>query len=130
MKADWTTSLTVLTFLPLLGAAVIGVLGLAGQTNRNVARTIALVFSIVVLGLALVTFASFSRGTCTSGSVPAELQAPANSSSPFVFTCEESVPFFPLLNSYWHVGVDGLSMAMVLLTALLLPRDPDQLRDP
>ncbi len=120
MNPDWSISLTVITFLPLLGAAVIALLALFGMTNKNLARTIALVFSIVVLGLTLWTFKNYVSGTCGNGPIPQELTVKAGS-SPFEFACQEAQPFFPLLNSYWHVGVDGLSISMVLLAALLTP---------
>src|SRR5262249_10299847 len=53
-----------------------------------------------------------------SGLCPA---TPPKPGSPFVFTCEQSAEFFPLINARWHVGIDGLSAAMVLLTGLLTP---------
>jgi NADH-quinone oxidoreductase subunit M len=45
----------------------------------------------------------------------------AAANAPFTFACQHVAEFFPLLNSKWHVGVDGLSVAMILLAAILTP---------
>ncbi len=102
--------LTVITLLPLLGAVVVFVMP---RDQKNLARTVALAFSLAVLALSIAAFYGFAAGTC-----PASAPKPG---SPFVFSCEQSAPFFPLLNSNWHVGIDGLSASMVLLTGILTP---------
>lgn len=102
--------LSLITFLPLLGAVVVFVLP---RDQRNLARAVALGFSLAVLALALVAYRQYARGECPITAPPA--------GSPFVFACERTADYFPLLNSKWHVGIDGLSAAMVLLTGLLTP---------
>jgi NADH-quinone oxidoreductase subunit M len=37
------------------------------------------------------------------------------------FQMEENIPWFPAIHSNYHVGVDGISLVMVLLTTLLTP---------
>src|SRR5262249_10985758 len=102
--------LSVITFLPMLGAGVIIVLP---RNQKNLARTVALGFSLAVLVLSIVAFYRYASGGCPLGA-PKE-------GSPFVFGCESSNDYFALLHSTWHVGIDGLSAAMVLLTGILTP---------
>ncbi|GAB4544580.1 MAG: NADH-quinone oxidoreductase subunit M [Anaerolineae bacterium] len=109
--------LTLLTFLPMIGAGVVIVLP---RNNKNLARIVALAFSIAVLGLAIFLFIQYQNGTCPVGNVPAEMMQAAEG-SPFGFSCQHMAEFFPLLNSKWHVGVDGLSLAMIILSAILTP---------
>jgi NADH-quinone oxidoreductase subunit M len=105
--------LTVITFLPLLGAVVVFVLP---RSQVRLARIAALGFSLAVLALSIYAFYQYASGGC-----PASPQ-PTPGGSPFVFACENAkTDFFPLLKSSWHVGIDGLSAAMVLLTGLLTP---------
>jgi NADH-quinone oxidoreductase subunit M len=93
--------LSLLTFLPLLGAAAI-LLVPAGQGNTaNLSRWIALVTTLVVLALSLVLWAAFD---------------PSNPGFQFV------------VNHAWigdnigyRVGVDGISVLFVVLSALLMP---------
>jgi NADH-quinone oxidoreductase subunit M len=109
--------LTLITFLPMLGAGVVVVLP---RSQKNLARLVALGFSLVELALAVYLFIAYQNGSCAPGNTPqAMLDAAAN--APFAFTCTHYAPFFPLLNSSWHVGVDGLSVSMVLLSAILVP---------
>lgn len=87
---------SAIVFLPLLGAALIGV---AGRTPFSV-RTIALATGILDLLLSLVLFATFSRTDKNFQSV-------------------ELIDWIPALNIQYLVGVDGLSMPLLLLTSLL-----------
>lgn len=109
--------LGLITFLPLIGAVVVIVLP---RSQKNLARTVALLVSIAVLGLAVYLFYIYSNGNCPPGNVPADM-AKAAEGAPFGFACQNVAPFFPLLNSHWHVGVDGLSVVMILLGAILTP---------
>jgi len=91
--------LTALIFLPLLGAAVLGFV------RRDAARRIrwvALVTSLLAFALALRIFFSFS----------------ATDLGP------QFVEHYPWISSppiNYHLGVDGLSVLLVLLTAFLTP---------
>ncbi len=105
--------LTVITFLPLLGAVVVFVLP---RTQVRLARIVALGFSLGVLALSVFAFYQYASGGCPASPQPTPV------GSPFVFACENAkTDFFPLLKSSWHVGIDGLSAAMLLLTGLLTP---------
>jgi NADH-quinone oxidoreductase subunit M len=110
--------LTLITFLPLGGAAVIFIL--IPRNQKNLARTAALGFSLAELAFAVYLFYIYSTGQCPAGNVPNAMQETAKG-APFEFACQYMAPFFPLLKANWHVGVDGLSAAMVLLTGILTP---------
>lgn len=109
--------ISVLTFLPLIGA---GVVFFMPRAQKRLARLVALGFSVVVLALSVVMFAQYAGGTCPLGNVPAEVQQAAQG-SPYQFACQNFNTFFPLLGSNWHVGIDGLSATMILLSGILTP---------
>ncbi|MCC7451080.1 MAG: NADH-quinone oxidoreductase subunit M [Anaerolineae bacterium] len=115
--------LSVITFLPMLGAGVVIILP---RDNKNLARTVALAFSLAVLVLSVIAFRNYAAGDCpapTGDALPKPVLSAQGQtlSSPYVFACEHATQYFPLLNSAWHVGIDGLSAAMVLLTGILTP---------
>ena len=94
--------LTLLVFSPLAGAALIA-LWPAGQVRTI--RWLAFVASLVPLGLALDLWLRFNRA--------------AAAATGFLFV--QDIPWYPAIGASYHVGVDGISLAMVLLTALLTP---------
>jgi NADH-quinone oxidoreductase subunit M len=84
-------------FLPLLGAALIAFIpGL----KRNWIRTLALIFTAVTFALGITIFIGFDR-----------------SSSGMQF--EEITSWIPAMNAFYHVGLDGLSMPLFVLTTFL-----------
>ncbi len=91
--------LTLLTFLPLVGGGI--VIGL-GAEQKKLARGLALGCSFAALGLALVLWSRFN-------SASGDLQF------------EEQHAWIPTLAVQYHVGVDGLGLLMVLLSALVVP---------
>ena len=100
-----TGILSLITFLPLVGVAVL--LGLrltASPANQakteNAAKWITLAFTVADLLLAVVLLANFDR--TTSG-----------------FQFVEQIPWFSGVS--YSMGVDGISILFVLLTAFLLP---------
>ena len=95
--------LSVLTFLPLIGAILVMMIRSEDEEleNRN-ARQVALWISGVTLALAVFALSKFD-----------------GSSAAIQF--EEIMPWVPGFNMFYHVGVDGISMPFVLLTALLTP---------
>nr|MBN1229410.1 NADH-quinone oxidoreductase subunit M [Anaerolineae bacterium] len=96
-------ALTLVTFIPLLGAVVIMLL----PRKPNLVRWTALVFSLVPLAVAVWMWFAFQQKPCTD--IAAE-------------ACfEQQATWFPILNASYHLGVDGISVTMVLLTALLSP---------
>jgi len=91
--------LSLLMLTPLMGALVIALLP---KRFEEEARRVALLAGAIALAMALLAVARFDRGT-------AGLQ--------FV----EKFAWIPAMDVDYHVGVDGLSILMVLLTALLMP---------
>ena len=91
--------LTVLTGLPAVGALIILALG---ERNKSLARWIALVFSFAALALTLILWFHFDR---------------ASSSLQF----QEQYNWISALNVQYHVGIDGLGLLMLLLSAIVVP---------
>ena len=90
--------LTALTLIPLLGGVV--VVGLGEQ--KKLARNLTLTFSLLVLGLTLFLWKSFNAAS-------GELQ----------FT--EQFDWVKSLGIQYRLGVDGLGLLMLLLTAIVTP---------
>ena len=96
--------ITILTFLPLVGGMM--VIGL-GSDRRKLARGLALGISFAALALALALWTQFNPA---SGGLQFEkeynwIASPSPSG----------------LVAHYHVGIDGLGLLMVLLTALVVP---------
>lgn len=91
--------LTIITFLPLLGAFV---LLFFKKQGVNGIRSLALVVSLATFVVSLPLFFCF------------------NAASP-QFQFEQYVPWIPSLGIQYHVGLDGISLFLVLLTTLLTP---------
>ncbi len=88
--------LTLATFLPLVGAA--SVMGLAGRGGSRAHG-----ISIATTGLVfLVTLAIWARGTAPGG-----------------FSQIEEITWIPSIGAAYRLGVDGLSLPLILLTSLL-----------
>lgn len=94
------TILSILIFLPLAGAVLLTLLPDTGRTMQWGA-----------LGVTLLTF------LCTLH-LPAHFQYGASAGG---FQFEQNVPWIATPAIRYHVGVDGLSMWMVVLTGLLAP---------
>ena len=95
--------LSLVTFLPLVGALAIFVARLTSKSAdaaAPAARWIALITTLVVLAVSVVLVSGFD---------------PANTGYQFV----ELVPWFA--GASYHLGVDGISVLFVLLTAFLMP---------
>ena len=92
--------LTTLIVVPLVGAAVVWALPSAARRH---ARHVAVAVSLVVLALAVVATLSFD----TSRAGEHQL--------------EESVSWIPSFGVSYAVGVDGVGLALVLLSVLLVP---------
>src|SRR5690606_8184169 len=90
--------LTFLIFAPMVGGLIVLLL----PRNRPLARWAALAVSVVVGAVSLVAFNTYVQ-------------------NPGGFRLETQTPWFPLLGASWHVGIDGISAAMVLLTGVLTP---------
>ncbi|MDD3517898.1 MAG: NADH-quinone oxidoreductase subunit M [Chromatiales bacterium] len=93
MFADWPL-LSLVIWTPIVG----GLLALAaGDRNPEGARRIALYTSIATFLISLPLFGHFDRGT---------------SAMQFV----EFASWIPTFNVHYHLGVDGISMPLILLT--------------
>ncbi|MBI4197035.1 MAG: NADH-quinone oxidoreductase subunit M [Deltaproteobacteria bacterium] len=88
--------LSLLIFSPLAG-----ILPLSLVSNDRLQRSIAFLTTLIPLALSLRLLALF-QGT-----------------SPFEF--QEVVPWLPLFNVYYRLGLDGFSLPLVLLTTFLMP---------
>ncbi|HEX7175978.1 MAG TPA: NADH-quinone oxidoreductase subunit M [Pyrinomonadaceae bacterium] len=98
---DWL--LTILILLPALGALAVAAHRLAPYRRETHYRWIALAFSVVTFALSLLLL---------DGSSGAEAGA---------FRFVRDVPWIEAIGARYHVGVDGISLWLVILTTLLVP---------
>ena len=92
--------LSTIIFLPILGALLIAVI--PGLSDGLIKR-LAAVFTAIPLILSVVLFAIFDRSAGAIG----------------VFQFEEKFTWIQAINANFHLGVDGLSLPLVVLTAFL-----------
>ena len=98
--------ITVITLVPLVGAVVVICLG---EEHKVAARRLAFVFSLVSLALVLLMWHLFDA---SSGKLQFEQK------HNWISTLAVS---YQSLAVDYHVGVDGLGLLMVLLSALVVP---------
>ncbi|MEH6382711.1 MAG: NADH-quinone oxidoreductase subunit M, partial [Dietzia cercidiphylli] len=91
--------LSALWLTPLIGALVVVVLP---SGARRAARPLALTASLVVLGVAVALAVGFDPGGQTHQFV-------------------ESRPWIPAFGASYTLGLDGIALVLVLLTAALMP---------
>jgi NADH-quinone oxidoreductase subunit M len=91
--------LTLILFTPLFSAAIVMLLP---NKQDNLVRWSAFVLSFIPLAFSLALWFGF------------------NSNAPG-FQFEERYIWYEIINSSYHLGVDGISMSMVLLTTILTP---------
>lgn len=91
--------LTLILFLPALSAVVVALLP---REEKNLIRWTAFILSLMPLGLTLLLWVNFD---------------PALTG----FQFETTHTWYAAIQSSFHLGVDGVSLAMVLLTTLLTP---------
>jgi NADH-quinone oxidoreductase subunit M len=91
--------LSAITFLPLLGVPAILVLR---DGDRAWIRSVALAVSLLEFCLSLLLLPGFVSGTAQ-------------------FQFQESFNWIGLANIHYHIGVDGISLWLVLLTTFLTP---------
>ncbi|MEA5118151.1 MAG: NADH-quinone oxidoreductase subunit M [Propionicimonas sp.] len=85
--------LTLLGLIPLLGAAVLCL------PLKQVAKGVGMAFALATAGVAFAVAGLYGSGTPLA----------------------ELVPWIPQFGASWALGVDGMSLMMVLLTAVLTP---------
>ena len=91
--------ITILTAVPLIGG--LGILGLSTQ-NKNIARNMALTASLIALALTCVLWHRFN---------------PASGELQF----QELHSWIPSIGVQYHLGIDGLGLLMLLLSAIVVP---------
>jgi NADH-quinone oxidoreductase subunit M len=91
--------LTAITFLPLLGA--VGLLAVPRDATRAI-RVVALATSVLVFVLSVPLYVGFDGGRPD-------------------FQFVERATWMPALGVSYHLGIDGVSLLLVLLTTLLMP---------
>jgi NADH-quinone oxidoreductase subunit M len=94
-----THLLTTILFFPVLAALILWFLP---SDQVKLIRWVALLASLVPFGLSVWLWTQFN-------------------SSAAGFQYQEQYPWYAAINSTFHLGVDGLSLTMVLLTTLLMP---------
>jgi len=92
--------LSTIIFLPLAGAVIIA---LVPGLSARLVRYIAAVLTLVPLAIAIFLFATFDRSMSMAGTMQ----------------FEESISWIPAINANYHLGVDGISLPLLLLTTLL-----------
>ena len=96
MTADWPI-LSAIIWLPILGGAL--VLG-SGDRAPNVSRWLALIFAVLTFLVSIPLYTGFDPST-------AQMQ--------FI----EKTPWIPAFDVYYYLGVDGISMPLILLTTFI-----------
>jgi NADH-quinone oxidoreductase subunit M len=96
--------LTVLILLPFVGALAVALHGFAPYADRRHYRWIALGFSVVTFAASLLL-----------------LREPVGLGPGGTFHFVQDVPWVASIGAHYHVGVDGISLWLVILTTLLLP---------
>ncbi|NIS48067.1 MAG: NADH-quinone oxidoreductase subunit M, partial [candidate division Zixibacteria bacterium] len=91
--------LSMILFIPVLSALVIFFLP---KEEKKLMRWTALLLSLIPFVLSLLLWFNFDKGQ--SG-----------------FQFEEHLIWYEAINSTYHLGVDGISLTMVLLTTILTP---------
>jgi NADH-quinone oxidoreductase subunit M len=96
--------LTAIVVLPLIGAIVALLAGDRAGRRDGVVRVVALATSLVVFALTLVLWARFN---------------PSDQAPEFQFV--EHYEWIPAFGISYFVGVDGISLSLIVLTAFLTP---------
>jgi NADH-quinone oxidoreductase subunit M len=94
--------LLILFLVPAVGALVL--VGL--RSNPGAAKATAMVFALLELVGAIVAWASYSTAAAAAGTR---------------FQLEFSVPWIPTFGTHIALGVDGIALVLLVLTAVLVP---------
>ncbi|HUV56961.1 MAG TPA: NADH-quinone oxidoreductase subunit M [Dehalococcoidales bacterium] len=92
--------LTTIIFLPLVGAILIAFLP---NLRDQYIKRLAAIFTFIPMALSILLFCQFDRSAGAAG----------------LIQFEEKLSWIPAINAHYHVGVDGLSLPLVVLMALL-----------
>jgi NADH-quinone oxidoreductase subunit M len=96
MSADWPI-LSAVIWLPVLGGMLVA---FSGDKAPNVSRWLALVVAILTFVLSLSLYTGFDSGTAA-------------------MQFQESIPWIESFKVNYHLGVDGISMPLIILTTFI-----------
>src|SRR5512143_660420 len=94
--------LLLILFSPLVASVLVLIIGKLGD---GAAKWSALILSLVPLALTIYLWIAYQNAPVENGGFK------------FIY----SIPWLPQISSNFTIGVDGISMAMILLTAILTP---------
>jgi len=97
---DFNYYLTTVIFLPLAGLVVIALLP---RPEPRTIKFVALAFTLCSFAVSMLVFCLFDRSAGAIGQMQ----------------FEEKVSWIPAINAFYHLGVDGLSLPLVVLTTFL-----------
>ncbi len=89
--------MSLLVWLPIVGGLVVLALG---ESRVALGRWVALVTSLVALALSVPLYQGFDTSTAS-------------------FQFVEQLPWIPVFNATYHLGVDGISLPLILLTTFI-----------
>ncbi|MFC2014732.1 NuoM family protein [Chloroflexota bacterium] len=92
--------LSFIVFLPLVGAIIIALLG---GGREKMTKYLAVIFTAITLFISVIAFLTFDRSVGMAG----------------IMQFQEKTSWIPAINANFHMGVDGLSLPLVVLTAFL-----------
>ncbi|MFC2004957.1 NuoM family protein [Chloroflexota bacterium] len=92
--------LSTIVFLPVVGAIIIA---LFSGGREKLIKYLAAIFTALPLLVAIIAFLNFDKSAGAAG----------------VMQFQEKVSWIPAINANFHLGVDGLSLPLVVLTSFL-----------
>jgi NADH-quinone oxidoreductase subunit M len=92
--------LSAILFLPVVGLIVIALLP---KPQQKTIKLIALIFALASFALSIAVFCLFDRSAGSIGHIQ----------------FEENLPWISAINAFYHIGVDGLSLPLVILMTFL-----------
>ncbi len=107
--------LTLITFIPLLGAIIVMLLPSA---QERLIKNVAILFSLPSLLISIFLWSTYVDDPSinpNAGGYYSEIYANAE-----YFTAIENIEWIPAIGARYHMDVDGLSLPLVVLTTLLI----------
>ncbi|NIT13885.1 MAG: Fe-S-binding domain-containing protein, partial [Candidatus Dadabacteria bacterium] len=95
-------NLSLIVFFPLIGALFLVLLSLAKKDYVNDLKIAALIISLIEFALSLPLFFNFQKGIAS-------------------MQFEQKVPWLSEFGINYHLGIDGISVFLVLLTTFIMP---------
>jgi len=92
--------LSTVVFLPVVGLVIIALLP---KPQQKTVKLTALIFALASFALSIAVFYLFDRSNGSIGQIQ----------------FEEKLSWIPAINAFYHVGVDGLSLPLVILMTFL-----------